>query len=231
MNVQEIAEQVVTKNLRIGAGDQVLIATHDHTIPLAEALAAACYRVGAIPLVRLFTDGLYRTMLSEIPDDVLRKVPTPLLAAYDHYTADIALSGPKDPAIFEGTSPARMAAMYHASRPITDKARERKVRSAWLMTGHATPERGRRYGVDHRAWEDFINEGLSADPSELASAGQRLANVLRGGKQVRITGPGTDLTVNLIGRQPQVQDGIVDEQDLAIGNRQGFLPTGFVRVA
>lgn len=230
MEFQEIAEQIITKNLRIRARDQVLITSWEHTIPLAEALAVACYRVGAKPDLRLFTDGLYRQVLSEMPDEVLRLVPTPLLAAYDHFSATIELSGPKDPAVFEGSSPARMAAMYDADRPIEDKARERKIRGAWIMTGN-TPERARQYGIDHRAWGDFISEALSVDPSELASVGQQLANVLRGGKRVRITGSGTDLTVNLIGRQPQVKDGIVDEQDLAIGNRLVFLPTGYVGVA
>lgn len=230
MELQEIAEQVVQKNLRIGAGDHVLIMGWEHTVPMAEALVAACFKVGALPLVNFFTDNMWRAF-AQTPDDVLRQPPSPLLAAYDHFAATMWLGGPKDPAVFEGASPSKMNAWNEGMKPVWEKARERKIRDAFIALGQATPERARQYGIDYRAWEDSMTSALGVDPSELSAVGQRLANVLRGGKQVRITGPGTDLTVNLTGRQPHVDDGIVAEPDLAVGARSISLPAGSVSVA
>jgi len=230
MELQEISEQVVQKNLRLAAGDHVLIMSWEHTVPMAEALIAACFKVGALPLVTLFTDNAWRAF-AQTPDTVLRQPPSPLLAAYDHFAATIWLGGPKDPAVFEGASPSKMNAWNEGMKPVWDKARERKIRSAFIALGQATAERARQYGIDNRAWQDSITDALSVDPTELSAVGQRVANVLREAKQVRITGPGTDLTINLTGRQPHVDDGIVAEPDLAIGARSINLPAGSVSVA
>lgn len=230
MELQEIAEQVVQKNLRIGAGDQVLINCWEHTVPMAEALVAACYDVGAQPQVSFFTDNMWRAF-AQTPDNVLRQTPSPLLAAYDHFAATIWLGGPKDPAVFEDASPAKMNAWTEGMKPVWDKARERKIRTADINLGQATPERARQYGIDYRAWQDSMTNALGVDPSELSAVGQRVANALRGAKQVRITGPGTDLTVKLAGRHPHVDDGIVADPDLAIGARFIDLPAGSVTVA
>lgn len=230
MNVQEIAEQLVQKSLRLGPGDHVLIMCWEHTIPMGEALAAACFNVGALPLVTFGSDNLWRATVAA-SDSLLRQSPDPLLAAYDHFTAEIWLGGPKDPAVFEEASPAKMNAWNEGQKPIWDKARERKMRSAFIALGQATPERARQYGIDYRAWQDSMTDALSVDPTELSSTGQRLANILREGKEVRITGPGTDLSVRLMGRQAQVNDGVVAEADLAIGARFVSLPAGSVWVA
>lgn len=232
MEFREVAEQVVTKSLRIRAGDSVFIDAWEHTLAQAEAMAAACIRAGARPTVHFFSDALFRTVLTDAPADLLRTPSPVLLAAFDHVTAAIYLSGPKDPAIFEAASPARGAMMNEGDNPLSDKSRQRKIRTAWIATAFATPERARQYGIDHAAWQRSVNEALTVDPTELAAVGGRVAAILREGKQVRITAPpGTDLTVNLIGRTPHLEDGVIDDQDLAVSNHHVVLPTGTVAVA
>jgi aminopeptidase len=231
VNLQEIAEQVVQKNLRIGDGDFVLIDAWEHTVPLAEALAAACFRAKAFPTIHFFTDSLYRTVLTDTPESVLRRTPAPRLAALDHVTAMLDISGPKDPSMFEGAPPEKMAAVAEGMRPLAQRERERKIRGAWIALAFATPERARQYGIDHEAWTKSISDALTVDSSELAAVGTRVAAMLRDGRQLRIVGPQTDLTVNLVGRRPHVEDGVVDEQDLAAGNRFVALPAGTVGVA
>jgi leucyl aminopeptidase (aminopeptidase T) len=229
---KELAEKLVRTCLRIKSDDEVLIDTFAHTIGLAEAIALECYRVGAIPAIYLDTDDLFRSILGEISAQNLSKTPQHLLAAYDALDATIFLGGPEDPNVFDAGPPEKQAAWANANKPLWDRGRELKIRSAFLALGTCTPQRAQKYGVDFEHWHKVLTAALAVDPNVLAEKGAEVAAALEGARIVRITAPGaTDLTFQLGERRVPVEDGIIDEDDLEHGVRWTDLPTGYVSVA
>lgn len=232
MDTQHLARQVVQTSLRIRPDDQVLINTWQHTIPMAEALALECLRADAIPLIQLITDNLYRSTIAEIGDHTLRKTPEHLLAAYGAVSAVIDLAGPENPRVFELGAAGKGAAMQEANQPLVARMIERRVRGAYLHVGMVTPERAHKYGADYEEWLDTHDAALSADLTLIAEEGRKVAERLTGVHTVHITHPnGTKVTVECTGRAARVDDGIVDDDDAALGNVLVELPSGIVSIA
>ena len=232
MDVKEIARRVVKESLQLGEKDYVLIYTWAHTIDLAEALSVEAMKAGAVSTIMLESDNVYRAVLSEVPEENLRKTPLHMLAALDALTAEIALAGPEDPSVFEAGSPARMSAMNEAYHPLMEKSRERKIRGAYVQYGFATPERAKRYGVDHTAWSQGLASALTADLKQISKECREIATILEKAKQIEISHPnGTRIKMNLVGRKANAQDGIVEKEDIAKGHLWANLPTGSVSCA
>ena len=232
MDMKEIAMRVVKESLQLGEKDYLIINTWAHTTDLAEALSLEAMKAGAVPAILYESDNLYRSFLSEIPSENLRKTPLHMLSALDAITAEISLSGPKDPSVFEAGSPALRSAMDEAMHPMMEKSRERKIRGAYIQYGFATPERAERYGVDHASWNQGMINALTADLEELSMDGQKIASILENAKTIEVShSNGTKIKMELMGRKANVQDGIVDENDIAKGHLWVELPTGNVSVA
>jgi len=232
MDPQHLAQRVIQTSLRIGPDDQVLIYTWQHTIPFAEALALECLRADAVPLISLFTDHLYRAAIAEIGEHTLRKTPRPLLAAYDSVSAVVDLGGPENPRIFELGAAGKGAAFQESLQPLIAKAVARKVRGASLQVGYVTPERAHKYHADYEEWLDAHNAALSADLEQMAEEGRQVAERLSGARTVHITHPnGTNLTVECLARAAHVDDGVIDDEDIARGNVWTGLPSGTVQIA
>ncbi|MFQ5552829.1 MAG: aminopeptidase, partial [Thermoplasmata archaeon] len=111
---QRLAQQVVNKTLGLREGEEYIISTWQHTIPLAEALFVEAAKVGAQPHLELFTDEAYRRYLSEVPEEYIKRSSPLLLQAYENLDAITFLDGPEDPTIFDEMPPERMAAMGEA---------------------------------------------------------------------------------------------------------------------
>jgi aminopeptidase len=95
----------------------------------------------------------------------------------------------------------------------------------------ATPERAASLRIDYQNWMQIMYAGCMADYNEIAGRGTKLAHVMGGDGEVRITTPqGTDLTFTLNNRPVQVSDGIVTEEKARVGEVV-FLPAGDVEVS
>jgi leucyl aminopeptidase (aminopeptidase T) len=232
MGVQEIAQRVVHESLKLGEEDYVLITTWAHTIPLAEALALEAMKAGAVPTIVLESDNLYRSVLSEVPEENLKKTPLHMLAALDAVTAEISLSGPEDPSVFEAGSPASVSAMNEAYHPLMEKSRTKKIRGAYIQYGFATPERAKRYGVDHTTWSQGLSGALTSDLKKISRDCKIMASIFENAKKIEVThSNGTKLKMSLAGRAASAQDGIVDASDIAKGHLWATLPAGNVTCA
>ena len=228
----EIARKIVQNCLKVKPDEQVQISTYQHTLQMAEALAIECYKAGALPYILLDTDTLFRAILGEIPHAYLSKTPHYLLAASQRLDTIINTGGPEDPDVFSAGSPEKMTLLNQGFKPVADAWRQRMVREVSMDWGACTPQRARQYGVDFAAWQDSLQAAMSADYLAMADQGKRIAEILSNGEKVHLTAGGqTDILVRLAERPVFVNDGILDEADLARGQRWTSFPTGTVSIA
>lgn len=229
---QQLAEQVIRKSLALQEGEEYIIETFQHTIPLAAALSVEASKVGAHSHVMLSTDEAYQRYLAEVPEEYLKQSSPLMLKAYDSLSAMTFLGGPEDPAIFEEMPAKRMSAMGEAERPFQEKFLERKIRGVGIELGQVTPQRAKKYGLDYDTWSTAFRAALGADLTEIAKVGQGLVSAIEGGTTVRVTAKnGTDLQFEVAGRKAYLEDGIVDAEDIKRGNLFASLPAGSVSIA
>lgn len=209
----------------------VLIETWQHTVDLASDIALECYRTGAKPLITLMTDRLWWKVLEEIPEQYFRKAPRHILNAVESVTVWIGLGGPEDPTQFREVPSSRLEPFFEGEKPVVDKTAQKKIRAIALLVGHVTPQRARAYGFDYAKWLKNSEDAVKVDYPKMTELGKRIASRLERGSKVHLTSKiGTDLRFEITRRPIQIQDGVVDEEDIARGLVSTQLPSGKVEV-
>jgi len=228
-----LAELAVNKCLRIRSDDAVTIFFNPHLTRLAEDIAIRCFKNGADVLLNLWSDRYYLGFLTHLSEESLRQPSIWCRELTRNSTAQFWLGGVYDPAIFRKVPPEKLAANEagesEAHYPL---ATERKVRSLGIGLGSVTKPRAKAYRLNFTAWERMIKAASTVDPEALAKRGTEVATRLQSSARVKVVSPnGTELEFSVKGRKPRVDDGIVDEEDIANDALEASIPAGSVQVA
>lgn len=225
-----IASTIVNECLRITVDDIVLIHTYPHTIDLVNAIARQVNKNGADFLVALETDETMYSSYIDRSKERLRKTSQLSMSLANTITVEVFLGGPLNPAPMRRVPREKWAASFEAEKPIIDRARERKVRQAFLALGQVTKERAKTYGFSYNAWKKAVTGALTVKHDKMKSFGMRVREKLMRGSQVHVTAPnGTDLRFEIEPRRPIiVNDGIIDDEDYSAGGTFVTLPSGTV---
>jgi leucyl aminopeptidase (aminopeptidase T) len=229
----KIAENVVKQALRIRDDDIVHITASKHMLSLAEDLAMECRKAGAETTTIYWSEPIWYWSLKNLPVDWLRGASKTDLTLLDVATATISMAGAADPKPMAGIPAERWQANAEGADVWYRKMIERKVRNATLAIGVVTPQRARAYGFNYSAWKRSTESALRADYSKIAETGRRLRGLLDGStREVHIKSKtGTDFRFRLAGRKAWVDDGILDDEDLAAGTFDTTLPAGCINIA
>jgi leucyl aminopeptidase (aminopeptidase T) len=231
-SVSEIARQVLTKTLRLRRGESVIVESWTHMLPWARAFVLEARRMGVRPMVLYEDEETYWSSVESAKASDIGHMSDPELAALAKTQAYVFLWGPEDRPRFNALpSEQRQALQAYGDRwyEVAEKARLRGCR---MELGRATASMARFYGVSWEGWQEELRQASLVDPKSLARDGARVAKALAKRGTVRIShANGTDLELQLVGRKPVVDDGIVDEQDVRSGNNLTSIPAGAVYVA
>jgi aminopeptidase len=232
MNNIPIARKVIKECLQVKEDEQVLINTWDHTLDLCDALALEVNQAGAVPIVNLTTQGSFLNYFTKVPEKYYGKTPRASLSLLDEVDAQVVLFGPKDPKVLMMAPGERFAKAFESEKPIMEKARERKIRTALLPVGYITSERALNYGLDLSKWQSNHDQAMDVDMQKMKALGKNLSSKLHNASKVHIShSNGTNLTFAIHARPVRVRDGIIDQEDISQGNFTESLPSGSVLVA
>lgn len=227
--MSKLAANMVQSCLRIRPEDNVIVFFYPHSLALAEDIATECFKVGADVLLNAYTDGYYSAYMRYLSEESLRRPSVFCRGLTELSTAQFAIGGPYDPAIYRRVAPEKMAADGEgetaAHWPL---AKERKLRTLNVSLGQVTRPRAKAYGFPFAKWERMLREASSVKAEKLMADGQRLAGILDTADRVRITGDGTDVEFSIDGRKTLVNDGVVDDADVEAGALNASSPDGAV---
>jgi len=200
---------------------------------LADEVAMECRRAGAETETLYISDRVWYWSLRELPMNWLRGESKTHLALLDVATAMIWLEAPADPKPMAKISADRWAANSEGADHWYQKEKQRKVRTASFGLPAVTPQRARAYGFSYQAWKRSMEAALSADYSRISEVGRRVRGFFDDSdREVRVTAKnGTDLTFRLAKRKSWIDDGVLDDDDLAAGIFETTLPGGCLQVA
>ena len=227
-----VAHAIVSDCLRIGLDDVVTVNTWPHTIELSDAILEDCFKVGADAMAILDTDRTYYSQLETLSEENLKMTSKHCLGMAEYTTVNIFIGGPANPIRMRKIPPEKFAAFFEGEKAHMDKSREKKIRGAYLAQGMVTPERARTYGFNFQRWKRMIDSATAVRYDDMSILGRRVASNLERAREVRIRSRiGTDLKFSILGRQTQINDGIIDDDDLKRGLLFTTLPTGSVTVS
>ncbi|EQD49963.1 peptidase M29, aminopeptidase II, partial [mine drainage metagenome] len=229
----QLARSVLTRNLEVKAGENVIVEGWSHTLPWAVALVREARRLGAHPILLYEDEAAFWDSVDAKEDEVLGAAPTHEWAALAKTNVYIHLWNVGDRIRMDALPPKRVAKLFGFNDKWYDAAHSAKLRGTRLDIGRPFPNLAEAYGIDLATWTQQVFEGAVVDPAELEKRGEPIAKALERGRTVRIHDEaGTDLTLRLSGGEAVRDFGRVTRADRASRFRiLNFLPAGAVRIA
>ncbi len=225
----KLARSVLENNLRVRAGERVIIEAWTHTLPWAVAFAREARRLGAQPLIPYEDEAAYWDAVEDGEDAVLGKAAAHEWAALGKTDVYIHMWGPGDRVRLSRLPEARVNRLLGFNPGWYAAAEKAGVRGARMELGRVYSTTARAYGADPSKWTDQLVRGTMVTPEALARTGAPIAKALGRGKRLRIRDDkGTDLTLGLSRRRARVLAGRPISAPFGM---LVTLPSGLVRVA
>jgi leucyl aminopeptidase (aminopeptidase T) len=229
-----VARNLVKYYLMVKPGENVIVESWTHTLPMASAMVDEVRRVGAGAFLAYEDDDAWWRALERRQSKLLGRLSAPEWAALKSADVYVQFWGPADSARVEKTPERNLDdwatgwvdRWYKMARSIG-------LRGGRMAVGWVTDTRARHWGVRKERWMDGLLEGCLADPKEMTEYGNRLARAFTGRKKVRITHPnGTDVEVALAGVPPTIYDGYPHPKNKAYSGAgmMANLPEGRLRI-
>lgn len=204
---RKVARHLVTQYLKVRPGENAIVESWSHTLPLASAMTDEIRRVGGKVLFVFNDEDAWWRAIDRKQFRLLGQSSEPEWAALKATDVYVNFWGPADTDRMERL-PSRADDAFAWLGPWYEAARKSGLRGIRMTTGFVTERRARQWGLDLRRWEESVLRASLVDPEGMARSGKRLCRALSGGKTVRITHTnGTDLEVALAGVAPRLQDG------------------------
>lgn len=225
---QAVARKVLTESLQVKAGESVTIESWTNGLPFARQVVKEAKKSGALPILLAEDEETYVFGLKNSPKDSLGKMGKHeygLLAASDAY---VFIPGPAIGAYYPMLSQEESSLGTQYNLSWYDTAAKAKLRGTRLTFGYIGKDIAR---LLKKSPDSIIRNQLKAclvETDSLVAKGKELASVMHDGSAAILSSNGNTLKFTLQG-ETQVEDGIIDEQDVASENNMGYLPGGMIQ--
>lgn len=222
---EKFANQIVAESMRISKGESVYIWTAREALDLAEAIALECDIVGAKPLINTYSDDYMKRALTKTQEKYVEATPRHILSAFESTDVYIGLG---KPALAE-VPVSKIGAWRRSRKPISDTIDEKKIR--WLGVTYPTPGRAKDSGIPLKKFGEIVLSSLDIDYKKLVEKGTDIVNKVSGSVKVRVTSDkGTNIRFQVKNRKWIIDDGIISQEDIKLGDVGLNLPCGEVFV-
>lgn len=203
------AQVLVDRCLAVQPGWQVIVRAAPGARPLVEEVVRLIARRGAYALVRLswpIDQGILTYLLAkEAPEHALERVPSLVEYEWEHEDAALIVFSSENTRAGADVDPQRRSRVAKAFEPLF--RRHRSLEVPWTACQYPTPFAAQDAGMTTEQFADFLFGACLIDWDELADSMRRRAERFSAAEQVRIVGPGTDITLGVAGRDAIVDDG------------------------
>lgn len=196
--VAELAKILVRHSCKVQKGERVLIDVFGKERELARALVAEVYEAGGYPYVQLHDQSITRALLlgtSEAHLDTWASLALEQMKKMDCY---IGIRGADN--INElGDVPDDKMRLYMKmfNHPVHSEQRVKKTK--WVVLRYPNASMAQLAGMSTEAFESFYFQVCNVDYEKMGQAMEPLVKRMEQADEVRIVGPGTDLTFSIKG--------------------------------
>lgn len=195
---QQLARTIVQYACAAGRGDKILIEIFGPAGDLGRDIIEAAYEAGALPFVQIRDQHVWRSWLRGVTAeqlDAAAGIDRTLMEQMDCY---VGLRGSDNISEYADVPSDRLAlfdARYNT--PVHSEARVKGTR--WCVLRYPNGSMAQLANMSTEAFEDFYYRVCTLDYARMGNAMQALKTLMEATDEVRITGPGTDLTFSIKG--------------------------------
>ena len=228
---ETLAKNVLRKTLRLKPGENVIVETWNHGLPIATEFVYQARALGARPLLTFEDEGTFWRSAATLPKAKQGKVGSHEWAALKEADAYVFISGPADIAKIREVGQDKWSAMTSYNAEWYERSKKYRIRGARIGLGYVSVERSRSYGFDFDAWRRMMLDASSVEPAVLRRNGQTIQRLLSHKGRVVVTARnGTHFEFDLTGRKAVLDDGVITKQKLDEGENMASVPAGEVAV-
>ena len=201
----QLARRVLTSRLGLRPKENVTIEAYPSSLPWAAGFVRQARKLGARPLLHYEDEQSYWHAVDSGNAAILGTPGEHEWAALENSDVYVYFWGPEDQARFRSLPEATQEKLYAFNSRWYDLAAKSGVRGVRMGIARATEDNARLWGVSLPRWRAELLEASSREPRELAADASRIRSALARGGALRVQHPnGTDLTLTLAKREPQV---------------------------
>ncbi len=206
---QALARVLVNYSSRVGEGDVCAIQAPTTAEPLVQAVYEEVLRAGGQPIVQMAPEEAQPAFFELASDHQLDWVSPVARWISENADCSVSIMGDANSRALSQVDPARQARAQKARKPIMETAMKRAAEGEfrWSLTLFPTHAYASEAGMSLSQYEDFYYEAClvgEGDPvvawRRQSEEVQRLTDWIQGREEVRITAPGTDITLNVADR-------------------------------
>ena len=197
--IKTLAHNLVNYSCRLETGDKVYIQyTGESTRGLAKELVKEVYKAGGIPFIHYTDPQLQRLQIMECTKEQMELMAQVDVLEMSNMDCYIAVRGSDNVSELSDVPAERMAIYqkYYVT-PVHHGVRVPKTR--WVVLRYPNDAMAQLSGTSTEAFEDFYFNVCNLNYSRMEEAMQPLVELMGRTDEVRLKGPGTDLTFSIKG--------------------------------
>jgi aminopeptidase len=234
MKIKKCAENI-TKSVNINEGEFILVKGATYCQELLEEIALSVLRKGGIPHITAVSDYYEENKWqdNQISIKTLEIPPKHYIEMIKNIDAYIVIEYPEDPLIRNNAPEEKLKAYQKSIAPIREVLYGFKEEYApgkkWVYAAWPSKKAADFYNIGYDLFERFIVDGMSIPSEELTDITTNLGKFFENAKKVYVTDDlGTDFWVSIENRAKVLDDGLLSEEQIALGDLGGNLPAGEV---
>ncbi|MFX0006741.1 MAG: aminopeptidase [Promethearchaeota archaeon] len=216
-------------------GEFVLIKGAVYCQELLEEIGLSVLRKGGIPYITAVSDYFEETMWQDdqISEKTLEIPPKHYIEMVKNIDAYIVIEYPEDPLIRNNAPEEKLKAYQKSIAPIRDILYGFKEEYApgkkWCYAAWPSKKAADFYNIEYDLFEKFIVDGMSIPSDELTNITTNLGKYFVNAKKVYVTDDlGTNFWLSIENRARNLDDGLLSDEKIALGDLGGNLPAGEV---
>jgi aminopeptidase len=226
----------ITKSVSIKKeGEFILIKGGLYCHELLEEIGLSVLRKGGIPHIFSTSDYFDKVKFhdSQITVEIIEQPPSAYLEMLKHIDAYIVIEPLEDPSIRNDVLKERLEAFQRSDAPRKEILYGYKEEYApgkkWCYAAWPSKKAADFYNIDYSLFEKFIVDGISIPLEKLSNITTNLGTYFENAKKVYVNDDlGTDFWVSIENRVRILDDGIISDEQIALGDLGGNLPAGEV---
>lgn len=202
--LEKLARVIVDYSVEAGEGEQVVVFGEVGAEPLVKALYARLLEVGAVPVLQLQLPGMQELFFEHAWGGHYVNIPSIRRFVSEEADAEIGIKAPSNTRALANVDPAKQQKLAELNRPLSEIMLKK---NRWLLTLFPTPALAQEANMGLAEYEEFAFSAMGLneeDPvrywQQKSSEQARLKERLEEARELRIVGPGTDLTLSVEGR-------------------------------
>ena len=201
----KLARLLVEYSIGAGEGEQVVVSGGVAAEPLVKEVYRRLLDVGAVPIPQVQLPGMQEIFFGHAKEHHYEKTPPVMRALYEGADAFISIMSPRNTRALAAVDPQKQQALGKRDKALQDLV---LAKDRWALTLFPTEALAQESEMSLEDYEEFVFGAMALnedDPvrywREKAVEQGRLIERLEKADEVRITGPGTDLTLSIKGRK------------------------------